>query len=224
MKYQKLALSLAVAAACLAPLSNTYAYEKGDIILRAGPAVVDPDSSSSAIRLGGAELAGTAVSVEDDTQLGLTATYMLGDNFGIGLLASTPFEHEIRSTGLGLDRIGSTKHLPPTLSLQYFPVGGAAAFQPYVGLGVNYTTFFDEETDAGLDAALGNTSMKLDDSFGIALEVGVDYALSDRWALNAAIWLIDIDTDATINSNVGQVTVDVDIDPTVYMLGLAYKF
>ncbi len=224
MKKTRLAVALTLAALTALPMTTVHAYEKGDLILRAGPANVDPDSSSSAISLGGAELPGTGVSVDGDTKIGITATYMLNEHFGVGLLASTPFQHDITESGLGIGRIGSTRHLPPTLSIQYFPMNSASNFQPYFGVGANYTTFFDEETDPGLDGALGDSTLKLDDSFGMALELGADYWINEKWALNAAIWMIDIDTDAVISSPAGEVTVDVEIDPVVYMIGAAYRF
>ena len=67
--------------------------------------------------------------------------------------------------------------------------------------------------------------MDLDDSWGLALRAGVDYQLSDKWAVNAGLWYIDIDTEATLKTTgLGKIKVDVDIDPYVYMVGLSYKF
>ena len=223
MKYSKF-IALLCTITTLSISFNGQAYEAGDIIFRAGPATVDPDSSSGLINLGGAPLAGTEVQVESDTQLGLTLSYMLNDHWGIELLASTPFEHDITETGVGVANVGSAKHLPPTLVAQYYPMHSDSAFQPYFGAGLNYTTFFSEKTSPEIDNALGNGDLSLDDSFGLALEVGFDYALTDTWLLNLSAWLIDIDTDAEINTPAGQITVDVDIDPVVYMLGLGYKF
>jgi outer membrane protein len=203
---------------------TSFAYEPGDLVFRAGPANVDPDSSSGPIRLGGTALAGTSVDVDDNTQLGLTFTYMLRDHLALGLLAATPFEHDISESGVGVINVGSTKHLPPTLTLQYFPAPADSVFQPYVGAGLNYTTFFSEKTSAELNAALGNSSMSLDDSFGLALEAGFDYGINDKWSLNAAVWVLDIDTEATIQTGAGLVEVDVEIDPVVFMVGAGYRF
>lgn len=203
---------------------SAIAYEAGDIIVRAGVANANPDASSSEVRLGGAALPGSSVDVDDSTQLGLTATYMLGDSLGIGLLAATPFKHDISAQGIGVSDVGRVKHLPPTLTLQYFPLDGDSKFQPYVGAGLNYTTFFSEKTSGELNAALGQSTISLDDSFGLALEAGIDYSLNENWLINVAVWHLDLDTDAVIDSPAGQVTVDVEIDPWVYMLGLGYKF
>ena len=244
----------ALAAGILASAPSVQAYEAGDFVLRAGPALVDPDDSSGALAFRGTgplagnnlALAGTGVKVASDTALGITGTYMLTPNIGIGLLASTPFQHDIegdkslRSFG----KLGETKHLPPTLTVQYFPMHSASRFQPYAGVGINYTNFFEEKTTNTLNAVIDSVSstsglapagtvdgseLDLDDSVGVALELGADYMLSDNFGLNLAVWWTDIDTDATITAlaggtEVGKITTDVEIDPFVYMAGFTYKF
>lgn len=212
-----------LAMALAAPFAH--AYQAGDIILRAGAATVDPHEDSSALKLNGATLGGQAT-VDSNTQLGLTGTYMLSDNLGVGLLAATPFEHSVGVKGLGgLDGdLADIKHLPPTLTLQYFPLDKSSRLQPYVGAGINYTTFFDEDLTSQREAQ-GFSNLELDDSWGLALEAGVDYMLSDSLLLNASVWYLDIDTTATTDlAGAGKVKVDVDIDPFVYMVGLGYKF
>ncbi len=92
-----------------------------------------------------------------------------------------------------------------------------SALQPYVGLGVNYTTFFSE----GSSGALAGSDIKLDNSWGLAAQIGVDYALNENWLVNAAVWKMDINTDLNLNgTNLGEV----EIDPVVYMLSVGYKF
>jgi outer membrane protein len=166
------------------------------------------------------------VAVDDGFSLGITAAYMMTDQIGIELLAAIPFKHDLQGAGdlAGLGRIGDTKHLPPTLSLQYHFMP-TAQFQPYAGIGVNYTTFFSEDASSSLEGALGETSIKLDDSWGFAGQIGADMVLDNGWILNAAVWYIDIETEATLNTaDAGQLKVDVDIDPWVFMLGAGFKF
>ncbi|TRX73084.1 OmpW/AlkL family protein [Pseudomonas mangiferae] len=213
-------LALAIAA----PLAN--AHQAGDVIIRAGAATVDPHEDSSKLSIAGSKVGGTKATLDSDTQLGLTGTYMLTDNLGIELIAATPFKHEVGVKGLGaLDgKLADIKHLPPTLNLQYFPLDPHSAFQPYVGAGLNYTVFFDEKL-TGQRKQQGFSNLDLDDSWGLALEAGMDYMLTDHLILNAAVWYMDIDTKATTNlDGVGKVKVDVDVDPWVYMVGIGYKF
>ncbi len=230
-------LVMAVAAASVAlSAASVQAYEQGDIIFRAGVVTVAPNDDSDPIILPGIpeDTLQNGVSVDNGTAISLIGAYMLNDNWGLELLAATPFEHDIDVKDLGI-AAGSTKHLPPTLSLQWYPRGGQEGWQPYFGLGVNYTTFFDEEVDPALGGVLGDllgvTSAKLslDDSFGWAAQAGVDIPLNDKWAFNLGVWYIDIGTTADIDVNLeggGSATVsfDVDIDPWVYNVGVAYKF
>jgi len=216
-----------LAAALAAPLAQ--AHQAGDIIVRAGAITVDPREDSGALKFDGASAAGTSATLDSDTQLGLNFAYMLTDKVGIELLAATPFSHEVGVKGLGgLDgKLGDIKHLPPTLSVVYYPLDSKSAFKPYVGVGVNYTTFFQEDLSSERKAQ-GFSSLELDDSWGLAFQVGADYMLTDRLMINAQVRYIDIDTEATVKGpgalGIAKTKVDVDVDPMVYMVGLGYKF
>lgn len=218
------ALAIAAASAVVLCSGSVHAYEAGDIILRVGAVTVAPDESSSQIMVDGAGIGGGAT-VNNNTQLGLTLSYMLSDNLGVGLLAATPFKHSIGLKGLGaLDgKFAETKHLPPTLTLQYFPLDKSSDVQPYFGVGLNYTVFFSEEL-TGERKAQGFSGLKLKNSLGLAFEAGLDWKITDRLSINAAIWNIDIDTKATAKLAGSDVRVNVDIDPWVYMVGIGYRF
>ena len=91
----------------------------------------------------------------------------------------------------GAGNIAEVDHLPPTLSLQYhFNPDGR--FRPYIGAGLNYTTFSNEDTKG----ALAGSDLELDDSWGAAGQIGADVGLNDNWFLNLAVRYIDIDSDA----------------------------
>jgi len=215
------------AASLLFVSSNATAFEAGDIIIRAGVANVTPDESSSEVGINGVAIAGTGVDVDFNTQLGAVGTYMLTDQWGVSVLASSPFKHDIGGNDeLGINDIGSVKQLPPTVTLDYFPLNSKSAWQPYIGVGLNYTIFYSEDTSTELDTALNDSDARLDltNSLGIAVRAGLDYKINDRWGLNATAYWIDIDTEATIVSSAATVDVDVEIDPFVYLLGISYKF
>lgn len=215
----KKALTLALAVTMAAGAAISQAYEAGDWVLRAGAVTVAPDADSELI-----PSLNVTVDVGDDTQLSIIPVYMLTDSFGIELLAATPFDHDIDVNEAPLSA-GSTKHLPPTLTVQWYPRGGSSGWQPYVGLGVNYTVFFSEDAASDLEGILGSSKLSLDDSFGLSASAGVDIPLAENWAINAGVWYIDIDTTAEVRFGAGQkVSFDVDIDPWVYNIGIAYKF
>ena len=177
----------------------------GDMLLKFGLANVDPDSSSRGV------VADDAVSVEDDTAAYITYSYMYTDNIGVEVLASTPFTHDIVLAGVG--KIAEGEHLPPTVSLQYHFQPGQSV-RPYVGAGINWTIFLDEKATSTI------TSISLDDSVGLAVQVGVDIDINKEWYFNADLRKISIDTTAT--TNIGNI--EVDIDPTVLSLGVGCRF
>ena len=232
MYKSKLCASL-FALALAAPLAQ--AHESGDIILRAGAITVNPKADSSSVKvdqgpLAGADLGGKAT-MSSDTQLGLNFAYMLTNNWGIELLAATPFQHDVKIKGTALGaangKLGSLKQLPPTLSVLYYPLDGKSAFQPYVGAGINYTWIFDEHVGSQAQSN-GFSNFKAESSWGMAFQIGADYMITDSIMINAQVRYIDIDTTATVENNAvapgTRAKVDVDVDPFIYMVGLGYKF
>ncbi len=195
--------------------SQVMAYEAGDIVVKAGVINVAPKDDnlkghSSALN------ADVTVQVKDDTQLGLTATYMVTPQFGIEVLAATPFKHKVEVNGA---TAGTTKHLPPTVSAQYYPMDPSSAFQPYVGAGLNATFFFDE---AGI--VKGNSVGSLSDSFGLAVSAGINYDIDDKLMANLAVWYIDLNSTLDNADAIGLDEDVVEIDPVVVMAGIGYKF
>lgn len=223
MKKSSLAL-LIIASVTAAPYAA--AFEKGDLVLRGGLTTVSPDESSSNIFVG-SDL-GVNVSVDNDTQLGLNLAYFITDKINIEVLAATPFNHDVNfgvSDPLGTgDKLGEVTHLPPTVTLNYYLNDAASPFQPYIGAGLNYTIFFDEEFTSLNDGA-GLKNLSLDDSFGLSAQVGVDYMINENWLVNGSLRWIDIDTDASFNLNGTEGRVDsIEIDPWVYTLSIGYRF
>ncbi len=108
-------------------------------------------------------------------------------------------------------------------ALYYFGTSWAH-LRPYIGIGANYTTFFSTDLSSQARTELAAGSLELDDSFGLSARAGFDFKLTDNWMLNASVWNIDIETDASFNSALGKVKVGVDVDPWVYMISLGYKF
>ncbi|MBD8123787.1 MULTISPECIES: OmpW family outer membrane protein [Pseudomonas] len=207
-----------------------HAHQAGDFIIRAGAATTAPNEQSGNLKLDGAKVPGTKATLDSDTQLGLAFAYMLSDHVGVELLAATPFQHTVAVKGLGpgLDgKLADVKQLPPTLSLQYYPMDATSKFQPYAGVGVNYTWFYDENLSSERKGQ-GMNNLHIKNSWGWAGQVGADYMLTDKIMLNAAVWYVDIDTQATLDGpsalSVGRTKVNVDVDPWVYMVGVGYKF
>jgi len=221
---------LLVAGALLALVASpALAYEAGTWVLRAGVGVVAPDSDNLVIDDGVDTI---TVNVDDGTSLTLMGTYMFSPNWGFDVLASWPFNHDINVSIInnvdpGFNpvnaKIAETDHLPPTFSMQYhfLPDG---TFQPYVGAGVNYTTFLSTDVEQAL-VDLGIDDIDLDDSFGLALQLGADWTFGNGWLVNFDLRWIDIESDleATTLGVTGELGT-VKIDPWVYSINLGYSF
>ncbi|WP_346351377.1 OmpW family outer membrane protein [Oceanimonas sp. AH20CE76] len=201
-------VALLVAAALIAP-SAAFAHQAGDILVRGGAVTVSPNSSGDNVGSGHLE-------PNSNTQLGLTLSYMITDNWGVELLAATPFSHSVSTQGFG--EVAKIKHLPPTLMGQYYFGNAQSKVRPYVGAGVNYTFFFDEEGRGALDG----DDVSLDDSWGLAAQAGLDMKVTDNLFVNGSIWYMDIDTEVT-SKRLGK-TYDTSIDPIGLMVGLGYRF
>jgi outer membrane protein len=198
--------ALTLAALMASAAAPALAQEKGDILLGLGLGWVEPTQNSNT-------LAGR-IDVDGNLRPTITAEYFIADRIGIELLAAWPFQHDVNLQGAG--KVAEVKHLPPTLSLQYHFVN-ASKVTPFVGAGINYTYFFDE-TGKG---ALAGVNVDLDDSWGLALHAGLDYAVSERSALRADVRYIDIETDVEVG---GAPIGKVKIDPWVFNIAYVLKF
>ena len=204
----------AIAAAVIS--APAMAYEAGDMMLRVGAAGVYPTGDSDDIN---GLPPGAKVEADSAWSLGLTFTYMVTDEIGVGVLGAYPFKHDIKAKGSisSLGKVGSTKQLPPTVTLEYY-FNNDTAFTPYLGAGINYTTFWDEDTSGALSGA----NLNLDDSWGYALEGGVDYSVNDQWMVSAQVYYLNIETNANVSTIPGNF--NVDINPWTYVLTAGYKF
>lgn len=189
------------------------AIEGGDWVVRAGITTVEPDSDNGtlALDLVDDELPPSEIEVDDGTSFTFNVSYFFTQNIAVELLAAYPFNHEFAIDAVELT--GEVDHLPPTLSVQYhFPLGDV--FKPYIGAGVNWTLFSDEELSAPIDVSL-------DDSVGYAGQVGVDIQMNESWLLNFDVRYINIESDVEVAGvDVGTV----DINPWVFGVNIGYTF
>ena len=135
-------------------------------------------------------------------------TYFVTPNIGVELILATQ-RHEVT---LGSTSLGKLSHLPPTLLLQYH-FQPTPSIKPYVGAGVNYTRFYN------VDLAPGLTIDK--NSFGGALQAGVDIAVTKNGYINLDVKKIWIDTDVKAG---GVKLTNLEINPVVWGIGYGFRF
>lgn len=198
-----------LAAALVLAAAPAMAQSKGDWTIGAGVHQVAPKSNNGSLAGGTLK-----VDVDNDIKPTITGEYFIADNLGIEILAALPFKHDINIDGLG--NVGSTKHLPPVVSLQYH-FNSKGKVSPFVGAGINYTTFFSEKTGGALEGS----KLKLEDSWGLAAHAGLDIAINDKGSLRVDVRWMDIDSKVKLN---GEKIGTVNIDPLAYGVSYVFKF
>jgi len=223
-------------AICLLVSSQmTLALEAGDFLVRSRIINVNPDDSSSIVTVDHADaLKSSKVSVDDSYTLDIDFTYMVQDHIGFELLLDLSSKHDVSGTGLlGTAAPGTileSRVLPPSLFAQYHFMP-QAKIRPYIGLGLNYTLFFNEKSNNSLDSALVSlglgttTDVHLKSSWGLGGQIGMDIDITDNLFVNFDIKYIDIDTEARISTASGAVVrTNVSIDPLIIGVGLGMSF
>lgn len=203
MKRQILAATMLVALAAPA-----FAQSQGEWTVGLGIANVNPKSDNGTLA-GGAY----PTSIGSSTRPTITFEYFIRDNLGVEVLAALPFKHSIKSN---VGEIGTVKHLPPVVSLQYH-FDATPQFSPFVGVGVNYTGFWGEKAKG----PLAGSDLKVKGSWGLAAHVGADFWINEKAAIRADLRWIDINSKVKLNGgDIGSV----DIDPVVVGMSYIMKF
>nr|WP_295081662.1 OmpW family outer membrane protein [uncultured Roseateles sp.] len=204
---KKLATSLAVIAlACTSFAAQ--AQQEGNWMVRAR--AVNLDSANK-------DTTGLDLSVNNKVIPEVDITYFITPNIAAELILTYPQGHDLRAGGA---KIGSLKHLPPTLSLQYhfIPTG---TFRPYVGLGVNYTNFSEVKFDPSLEGT-GKLNPSIDNnSYGLSIQAGADVQIAKNWYLNVDVKKVQIGTKVYAN---GVKAGDFKVDPLLIGVGVGYRF
>lgn len=202
---------IALAALCALAAPAAFAQSKGSITVGLGVHNVAPKSNNGTLATG---LGNLNMDIGSSARPTITGEYFIADNIGIEAIAALPFQHDIKVTNVtGVSKVGSTKHLPPTVSLLWH--GGNGKLRPFFGPSVNATVFFSKKTQAPIAGA----RLGLSNSFGLGVHGGLDFQISEKSAIRIDARWIDIDTEVKIN---GTKVGTVNIDPTLY--GLAYVF
>lgn len=149
------------------------------------------------------------LSINNKTFGELDVSYFLSPNLAAELVLTTPQKQTVYASG---SDIGSFKHLPPSLLLQYH-FTNLQGIKPYVGVGINYTHFSDVVLPPGVS---------LDShSWGWAFQAGLDIPLDRNWSINLDVKKAYIRSDVYDGgSSLGRLRVD----PVLYGVGLGYRF
>ncbi len=194
-------IAAALAVAALAPVAAQAA--EGPFQVRVRAVNVDPANKGTDV--------GALVSLSTKVIPEVDFTYFVTPNIAAELILTYPQKHDVSLAGSG--KIGTLRHLPPTLTAQYhfLPTG---QIRPYVGAGVNYTNITTVTLPGDLNVDRG--------SFGLAFQAGVDIQVAPKVFVNIDVKKVNIQTNlrASDGTDLGKIKVD----PTLVGVGVGYRF
>lgn len=193
---------LAAAALCALTSGAAMAQTEGPWLVRAR--AVHLDSANK-------DHTGLGLSINNKTLPELDITYFFSPNIAAELVLTVPQKQDVHSSVAGY--LGTLKHLPPSLLAQYH-FTQFNGFKPYVGAGINYTRFSSVKL-------LGGAADVQRNSWGGALQLGVDIALNPQWSLNFDVKKLYLNTDVSVG---GVKQGNFKIDPVLVGVGLGYRF
>lgn len=187
--------------------ANASSFKRGDMVLRGRVVAVVPDTSGEIIPLGGEPYISPAFIPE------LDLNYFLTDNISVeGILGIIPHKAKAKGTSVGERDAGRIYAFAPTVILKYHKEIAEGVI-PYVGMGMAYVKYFEDDTQ---------DQLQYDDDFAAIAQAGVDVAIDDKWYANLDVKKVWAGTEAKING--GAATARIEFDPTIYGVGLGYKF
>ncbi|HEU4814509.1 OmpW/AlkL family protein [Janthinobacterium sp.] len=203
---KKSATAAAIVLAAIGAFAGNAMAQESPWLVRARAVHIDPADKSAPV---GGVGASDRLTVSSKTIPEIDISYFFTPNIAAELILTYPQKHDVKLDG---GQVGTFKHLPPTLSLQYHFMP-EKQFSPYVGAGVNYTNISDVK--------LGGLRLE-HDSWGFALQAGVDYKLDKNWSLNFDIKKVQIRSD--VMTAAGAKISEVKVDPILIGVGVGYRF
>ena len=203
--------------------------------VRIGLTNVQPPSSASNFS-GPFTPSGISLEVRDKTTPFFSFTRELNDQWGVELALGLPPTHDITLVINNPDlpasaqalsgRTGArVRQVSPTLFVNYKFLEKTSALRPFLGIGINYTSFDNASSNAAGNAINGGpTSISLEDSVGLALQGGITYSISDQWSLTAALATARVKSKITTNTLGIERSADITFKPQVFVLSAGYSF
>lgn len=160
---------------------------------------------------------GSDLSFSDTVVPELDISYYFTDNIAAELILGTTYANVNGEGSIdGLGTIGKVWLLPPTLTLQYH-FTDFGAFKPYVGAGVNYSIFYNQDAKSADRLDVKNT-------FGGALQVGFDYMIDQHWGVNFDVKKIFLEPKYDVTVGGTQMHGKAKLNPWLIGTGLTYRF
>jgi outer membrane protein len=135
---------------------------------------------------------------------------------GPATVGSVPYNGQVVSTA---------RWLSPSLLLEYNFLSEDSKLRPFVGVGVNYTNFYDRKSTAQGNAGLGGpTKLSLTASVGPAATVGLAYAITPRWHLYGSYSISRVNSHVTADTEGVIRTTTIKFGPQALIISGGYSF
>jgi outer membrane protein len=176
---------------------------------------------------------GINLKVDDVSTLYFAYVRRLSSNWSVEFAAGLP--PTAKTVGSGPATVGSVpfngqevataKWFSPSVLAEYSFFDESSTWRPYVGLGVNYTKFYNRDSTAAGDAANGGqTSISLSSSVGPAGTLGVSYKINHDWNLYASYSLARVDSNYVSNTSGIERTTNIHFNPSAVVVAIGYSF
>jgi outer membrane protein len=196
-----------IAAAALACAAAAPAFA-GDFMVRARALQLEPANEGLGV--------GASVQVNTKTIWEIDASYFVTSNVALEVIATTPQKQVVYlGDQVPANKLGTLRHLPPTLTVQYHFAPTNATVRPYIGAGINYT-HFSAVNLGGLDIQ--------HHSWGTALQFGADFPITQNLSFNVDFKKIDIRTKVYSDSTHATELGTIKVDPVLFGIGIGYRF
>jgi outer membrane protein len=192
---------------------DIHVHSQASPVTSDGPAFLTPQPAS--------------VSIGSATTALLAYTRSLDEHWDVDVVIGVPPKYNVYGAGTfaSFGVIATVKEAAPTVFLIYNFGNPKDKLRPYIGLGLNYTKFFDATaTRSGELAAGGPSKITASDSTGLAGKVGLTYNLSDRWAVIGSAGYADVRTNLSVTTGSIHRSGEVNFRPVTYSLTLGYRF
>lgn len=196
-------LALLAAVTIASTLATPAFAEEGTYMMRVRALNMQVDNGNSP------NVTGAKVELNNKTFPEIDFVYNFTKNLAAELVLTYPQKHDVKLQG---NNIGSLKHLPPTLTLQYYFAPGNSV-NPYVGAGINYTRFMSANLPTGISTDK--------DSFGPAAQIGIDFEVAKNTYINLDFKRVSIKTDVKVN---GAKLTTLKVDPNLVSIGIGWRF
>lgn len=216
--------------ACLAAALAPAAVAQQQNLLRLAVEDITVHSRSSGLSSNGPAFLTpqpAGVEVGNDVILQIVYTRRLNDHWDIDLQLGTPPKLDVRGTGTlaPYGVLATVRQAGPSAFLTYHFGVATDRFRPFIGLGLNYSRFYDARiTGSGQLASGGPGKAEFSDSVGPAVKIGASWRLAERWYLVGTVGTARVKTDVTVTTGSIERKSTVDLRPVAYTLGVAWSF